>query len=194
MKKKLFTVLATALLFAACTKKNNADAVVVPTPLPDVITPVSASVLASSSAVAIDASTVQQYIRGFGGASILAWIGDLTSDQRVKAFSPTDGIGLSVLRVRIPENTSEFAVEKPTIDAAKSYGANVVATAWSAPVSMKDNANTVCRLCCIFEQLQYRSRRRYSYKPYQRAQHYSYLRINEHDGYRRSQFCSSAGC
>ncbi|AXY74144.1 xylanase [Paraflavitalea soli] len=91
----------------------------------------------------INAGTVQQYIRGFGAASIRGWIADLTAAQRTTAFSPTSGIGLSVLRVRVSPNSADFAAEKPTIDAAKSFGATVVASAWTAPASMKTNNNTV---------------------------------------------------
>src|SRR5688572_20419817 len=69
----------------------------------------------------INAGTVQQTIKGFGGANIVAWTGDLTSAQRTTAFSPTSGIGLSIVRVRVPNTSSEFAREKPTIDACKSY-------------------------------------------------------------------------
>jgi glucuronoarabinoxylan endo-1,4-beta-xylanase len=91
----------------------------------------------------IDANTVQQNIRGFGGASILGWINDLTAAQRTTAFSVDNGMGLSVLRVRISPNSGDWANEKATIDAAKSYGATVIASAWSAPASMKDNNNTI---------------------------------------------------
>jgi glucuronoarabinoxylan endo-1,4-beta-xylanase len=91
----------------------------------------------------ISAGTVQQNIRGFGGASIRGWISDLTSPQIEKAFHPNNGMGLSVLRVRIPNASSQFAAEKPTIDGAKSFGATVIASAWSAPASMKDNNNLV---------------------------------------------------
>jgi glucuronoarabinoxylan endo-1,4-beta-xylanase len=91
----------------------------------------------------INAGTVQQNIRGFGGASIRGWIADLTSDQRTKAFSPNSGIGLSVLRVRVSPNSSDFAAEKATIDVAKSYGAAVIASAWTAPASMKDNNSLI---------------------------------------------------
>jgi glucuronoarabinoxylan endo-1,4-beta-xylanase len=88
---------------------------------------------------AINASTVQQTVQGFGGASIITWIADLTSDQRTKAFSTSSGIGMSILRVMVPDNSANFAREKATIDAAKSYGAKVVATAWNAPASMMTN-------------------------------------------------------
>jgi glucuronoarabinoxylan endo-1,4-beta-xylanase len=137
MKKKFLSIAAAVVLLASCTKTQNTM------PAPDDESIKSNKLLATSSTVSIDAGTLQQNIRGFGGASILAWIGDLTSAQRVTAFSTTSGIGLSILRVRIPNSSSAFAVEKPTIDAAKSYGASVIATAWSAPASMKDNNNLV---------------------------------------------------
>ncbi len=86
---------------------------------------------------AIDAGTVQQTLQGFGGASILAWEADLTSTQRTEAFSTSSGIGMSILRVMVPSTgTGSFAAEKPTIDAAKGFGARVIATAWNAPPSM----------------------------------------------------------
>lgn len=124
-------VTCTLLLLAGCTK--NQDVKQQNTPAGDTLNDVS---LATSANAAIDASTVQQTIQGFGGASILAWVADLTSDQRTKAFSSTSGIGMSILRVMVPTSSSSFAAEKPTIDAAKSYGAKVIATAWNAPSSM----------------------------------------------------------
>ena len=133
MKNKLLSFAAAGLLLASCSKnQNTVDNFAGKTDT-------AGQSFATASTVAIDASTLQQNIRGFGGASILAWIGDLTSAQRIKAFDPNNGMGLSILRVRIPNSTADFAVEKPTIDAAKSYGASVIATAWSAPASMKDN-------------------------------------------------------
>lgn len=104
--------------------------------------PVTAIQPREEATATINAGTVQQYIRGFGGASIRGWIADLTAAQRTQAFS-TSGIGLSVLRVRVSPNSADFAAEKPTIDAAKLYGATVIASAWTAPASMKDNNNTV---------------------------------------------------
>lgn len=128
MRKNLLGILAAAVLLASCSKQNEN---------------LVESQATLKGTAAINASSTQQNIRGFGGASIKTWIGDLTTDQRTKAFSPTNGIGLSVLRVRVPQNSSDFAGEKPTIDAAKSYGASVIASAWSAPASMKDNNNVV---------------------------------------------------
>ncbi|PSL28212.1 glycoside hydrolase [Chitinophaga ginsengisoli] len=90
------------------------------------------------STATIDANTVQQTIQGFGGMSVPIWIGDLTADQRTKAFSTSSGIGMSILRVMVPTSSSQFAAEKTTIDVAKSYGAKVIATAWNAPSAMMD--------------------------------------------------------
>lgn len=115
------SVLALSLIITSCSKDNI---------------PKRTDGNALKGTASISASTVQQTIQGFGGASIPIWIGDLTSAQRIKAFSPTNGIGMSILRVMVPSNSSQFAAEKATIDAAKSYGAKVVATAWNAPSSM----------------------------------------------------------
>ena len=128
MKKNYFkrlgiTFLSLNLIFAGCSKKEASEE-----SLPNIL----------KGTATINASTTQQTIDGFGGASILAWQADLTSAQRTKAFSATNGIGMSILRVMVPDNSANFAAQKPTIDAAKSYGAKVMATAWTAPPSMMD--------------------------------------------------------
>jgi glucuronoarabinoxylan endo-1,4-beta-xylanase len=133
MKKDLIRLLTVILLLTSCTKKNSST----PT------TPEDNNPAREESTAVINAGTVQQNIRGFGGANIRGWIADLTADQRTTAFSTTSGIGLSVLRVRVSPNSSDFAAEKPTIDAAKSFGAAVIASAWTAPASMKTNNNLV---------------------------------------------------
>jgi glucuronoarabinoxylan endo-1,4-beta-xylanase len=132
MKKNLINFLVIIVMFAACKKEKDKD------PAGEPIR--QARVEATA---AINAGTVQQYIRGFGGASIRGWIPDLTADQRTKAFSVNNGIGLSVLRVRISPNSSDWAAEKPTIDAAKANGAAVIASAWTAPASMKSSNSLI---------------------------------------------------
>ena len=133
MKKNLTTCLAIMVLLAGCSKRN--------TPAENENT--SRIVPNEEAMAAVNASTVQQSIQGFGGMSHPIWIGDLTNDQRTKAFSTTNGIGMSILRVSVPENSNQFAAEKPTIDAAKSFGATVIASAWTAPASMKNNNSLV---------------------------------------------------
>ncbi len=90
-----------------------------------------------STVAVIDESRVQQYIYGFAGADIIDWTGDLTAAQRDTDFSPTSGIGFSIVRVRVPANSSEFSQAKATIDACKAYGGSAIASVWSAPASMK---------------------------------------------------------
>jgi len=134
MKRKLIPLWVAAVLFAGCAKNDSETPNSPKLRHAGTATSLSANV---SGTAAINAGTVQQTVQGFGGASILAWEADLTSTQRTEAFSTTNGIGLSILRVMVPSTGSgSFAAEKPTIDAAKSYGAKVVATAWNAPSSM----------------------------------------------------------
>jgi glucuronoarabinoxylan endo-1,4-beta-xylanase len=135
MKKNLISFLAMALLVTGCSKHGTKG--------------ISGEQNESGrepgeeSTAVITAGTTQQNIRGFGGANIRGWIADLTTAQRTTAFDASTGIGLSVLRVRVSPNSGDFAAEKPTIDAAKSYGASVIASAWTAPAAMKDNNNLV---------------------------------------------------
>lgn len=148
MRNKISCVLTAALLFASCSKNeiNKAELLI---PQKKVTTLRSDSVKGTLAALAvqgtaeINASTVQQSIKGFGGANILAWTGDLTSAQRSTAFSPTNGIGLSIVRVRVPNSSTAFSAEKATIDACKSYGGSAIASAWSAPASMKTNGSII---------------------------------------------------
>ncbi|UUF12450.1 MULTISPECIES: hypothetical protein [Flavobacterium] len=138
MKKNLFRLFAVGMLTAGCSTSelDNVDQELTKTNS-------QKSVLAVQGTATIDASTLQQTIKGYGGANIVAWTGDLTSSQRNTAFSPTNGIGMSIVRVRVPNSSSEFAAEKPTIDACKSYGGSAIATSWSAPASMKTNGSIV---------------------------------------------------
>lgn len=135
MKRQLSLGVLAALLLTACSKELKEQSPTTPE--------ATVRLNATTGTAAINAATVQQNIRGFGGASIRGWIPDLTAAERTKAFSASSGIGLSVLRVRVPLNSADFAAEKPTIDAAKANGAMVIASAWTAPASMKDNNNIV---------------------------------------------------
>ena len=95
-----------------------------------------------TTAMVINANMAQQTIYGFGGADIIDWTGDLTTSQRDSAFSPINGIGLSIVRVRVPVDSAEFTQAKATIDACKSYGGLAIASVWSAPAYMKTNDST----------------------------------------------------
>ncbi|MBP1650350.1 MAG: xylan degradation enzyme [Bacteroidetes bacterium] len=130
--------LSLILMISSCSKQPAADVSAADNKQSgDLKAAADVSVMATAT---IDANTFQQTIQGFGGMSVPIWIGDLTADQRTKAFSTSSGIGMSILRVMVPANSSQFAAEKATIDAAKGFGAKVIATVWNAPSSMMDGA------------------------------------------------------
>jgi O-glycosyl hydrolase len=140
MKKILFILTIAALMFGCSNEFLNEP---VHTKQGIVAGEAAPNQAVLMSTATINASTVQQTIKGFGGAVILGWQNDLTSAQRVKAFSPTDGMGLSIVRVRVSPNSADWAANKATIDACKANGGSAIASAWTAPASMKDNNNLV---------------------------------------------------
>ena len=105
---------------------------------------VNAQVAVPASRVVLD--SVLQTIRGFGGANILPWRPDMTSDQVQSAFGTRPGqIGMTILRLRVPftDNVSEFSANLPTATLAQSLGAIVFATPWTPPPAMKSSDSIV---------------------------------------------------
>jgi|GEM_PF-1175458 len=106
---------------------------------------------ASPNQVTVDFGTTYQTIRGFGGST--AWLGQMPSAVATALFSPTSGIGLSILRVRIdpegsstgggtkgdPYETGEWDSE--AANGAEAVAANpnaiVFASPWTAPATWK---------------------------------------------------------
>lgn len=97
--------------------------------------------------VTVDFGTQKQLIRGFGGST--AWQGQMTTQQATALFSPTSGLGLSVLRVRIDPtgkvgngwvplngNWGQEATNGKEAVAANP-NAIVFASPWTPPASMK---------------------------------------------------------
>jgi glucuronoarabinoxylan endo-1,4-beta-xylanase len=81
-----------------------------------------------------------QTIDGFGASS--AWIvQNLTPAQANLLYSPTQGIGLSILRSRIRPDTSAWSDEVNTMKTAQSLGVTVWSTPWSPPAEWKDNGS-----------------------------------------------------
>jgi glucuronoarabinoxylan endo-1,4-beta-xylanase len=88
----------------------------------------------------IDWNQTYQTIDGFGASS--AWIvQSLTPAQANLLFSPTQGIGLSLLRSRIRPDTSASSDEVSTMQTAQSMGVTVWSTPWSPPAAWKDNGS-----------------------------------------------------
>jgi O-glycosyl hydrolase len=96
-----------------------------------------------SQTVTIDLNTEYQPIAGFGGVNMPGWIPDLSLDLVDKAFGNEPGqMGLSILRVRVPNDTTQFFREVPTAVRAKNHGAIIMASPWSPPAALKSNNNT----------------------------------------------------
>jgi glucuronoarabinoxylan endo-1,4-beta-xylanase len=101
----------------------------------------------STNAAIIFLNDTKQVISGFGGMNNPGWgpvYGvDLTPVQVNMAFANGPGqIGLSILRIRVSSDSTQFKLEVPTAQLAELFGAKVFATPWSPPASMKSNNNT----------------------------------------------------
>jgi glucuronoarabinoxylan endo-1,4-beta-xylanase len=108
------------------------------------------------SAVAVSFGTTYQTIRGFGGASV--WLGQMSSGAAKALFSPTSGLNLSILRVRIdpegsasgggihnlPYETSQWDYELANGKEAVANNPNTIvfATPWTPPASMKTSSTS----------------------------------------------------
>ena len=129
MKQLLYASLILILIFIGCSKKGTT--VTEPTnKIPD--------------AAYIDLNGFQQIIRGFGGVNMPGWIDDMTPDMVNKAFGTGRGrIGLTILRIRVPYDETQFNLEVPTAQLAKSLGAIIIASPWTPPPYMKTNNDIV---------------------------------------------------
>lgn len=97
-----------------------------------------------SETTTIDLAKTQQVISGFGAANILPWRPDMTVDQVTKAFNTGAGqLGFTILRLRVPPDTSEFAMQVATAQSAHALGVKIIASPWTPPASIKTNNNIV---------------------------------------------------
>ena len=94
---------------------------------------------AAADEAVIDLGDTQQVVRGFGGMTHAAWIGDLTPTQRDTAFdNGADDLGLSVLRIPVPESRAEFSRDLATAKAAYDKGVTVFASPWNPPAEFTE--------------------------------------------------------
>lgn len=98
----------------------------------------------SGPATAINWTSVKQVIDGFGASTAFSGT-PLTATQADLFFSPTKGIGLSLLRTEVPDDGSCQSVsqacagEISDMQMASARGAKVWSTPWSPPAGMKSN-------------------------------------------------------
>jgi glucuronoarabinoxylan endo-1,4-beta-xylanase len=91
----------------------------------------------AASDCVIDSSISYQTIQGFGGINLPEWIGDLTASQRQTAFgNGEDELGLTVLRVYVNSDSSQWYKALETAKYAQERGALVFATPWNPPDSL----------------------------------------------------------
>lgn len=96
----------------------------------------------SASEAVITVTKTYQTIRGFGGMNFPEWIGDLTEDQRIKAFrNGVDELGLTILRIHINDDPSKWSRAVPTAKYAQSQGHLIFASPWRPPESMLEEFN-----------------------------------------------------
>lgn len=79
----------------------------------------------------------RQVIRGFGGMTHTGWIGDLTPTQRETAFGNREqDLGLTILRIPVPEDRANWSRDLATAQAAAAKGALVFASPWNPPADL----------------------------------------------------------
>ncbi|MBN2735697.1 MAG: hypothetical protein JXR70_01870 [Spirochaetales bacterium] len=102
---------------------------------------------AMAADVNVNLSSTKQIIKGFGGMTHPVWISDLTSAQVDTAFGNNDGqIGMTILRIHVDENSSNWSKEINTAKRAQSLGALVFASPWNPPSGQWTTVNGVKRI------------------------------------------------
>ena len=94
----------------------------------------------AASICKIDDSKTYQTIRGFGGMNHPEWTGkDLTDAQRQTAFGNGDNeLGLTILRIFVNPNSSQWNLALPTAQFATKMGVTVFASPWEPPANLAE--------------------------------------------------------
>lgn len=100
--------------------------------------------VSNQNIVTVYLDSTRQIIRGFGAANIVQWRPDMTPAEIQTAFGNDTGqLGFTILRLRIPPDSTSFKLNVSTAKAAYSLGAKLIATPWTPPAWMKSNNSTV---------------------------------------------------
>lgn len=97
--------------------------------------------VSSQTIASIYLNNTQQIIRGFGGANVAIFGRPyMTTAQVQTAFGNGKGqIGMTIMRLSIPPDSTQFSAYAPSALAAQNLGATIIATPWSPPAWMKTN-------------------------------------------------------
>jgi len=130
MKNILFSFCILSLLIAC--KKSKTD----PSVNPPSSTP--------SVTIIYAPQTTYQTIAGFGGANRMWGTQSLTPAEAQKAFGMgVDELGLSIFRVRLSSNKTEWPIIIEAVKEANKNGVKVLASPWSPPPALKDNNSDI---------------------------------------------------
>jgi O-glycosyl hydrolase len=87
----------------------------------------------------VNLSSTKQVIRGFGGMNHVSWAGDLTASQRSTAFeNGSNQLGLTICRIFVDGDSTQWSRELPTAKAAQATGALVFASPWNPPAALAE--------------------------------------------------------
>ncbi|MFN3488499.1 MAG: glycosyl hydrolase, partial [Emticicia sp.] len=94
--------------------------------------------------VIINPQTTFQTIAGFGGANRMWGTQSLKPAEATKAFGLNENeLGLSIFRVRISSNRSEWPIIIEAVKEANKNGVTVLACPWSPPPALKNNKSDI---------------------------------------------------
>jgi glucuronoarabinoxylan endo-1,4-beta-xylanase len=130
IRKSVLYLLLSTLVFGACKKEKTGGTVI-----PTVVNPTK---------ITINPQTTYQTISGFGGANRMWGTQSLKPAEAQKAFGLGDGeLGLSIFRVRLSSNKTEWSIITEAVKEANKNGVKVLACPWSPPPALKDNNSDV---------------------------------------------------
>ena len=91
----------------------------------------------------VNTNKTYQLIQGFGGINHREWTGyDLSDSEVQRAFgNGTNELGMSILRIYVNDDSSQWKLAIPVAQKAQKLGATVFASPWNPPASMRSNGS-----------------------------------------------------
>jgi len=94
--------------------------------------------------VTINIDITYQTIAGFGGANRMWGTQFLKPSEAKKAFGTGEtDLGLSIFRVRLASDSTEWPLIIESVKEAQKYGVKILASPWSPPANLKSNNSDV---------------------------------------------------
>ena len=98
----------------------------------------------ASLTITINTDITYQTIAGFGGGNRMWGTEYLKPAEAKKAFGTDDtDLGLSIFRVRIASDSTEWPLILESVQEAQRYGVKIMASPWSPPPDLKSNNSDV---------------------------------------------------